>query len=147
MAGELASAVIVIVERWQIVVNQRIGVDELQRAGGGDGAVDSIGHSVGGCQAEQRADALASGEQAVAHCTMDGRGRNRFGWDKAIQLAVDELLLLVQVIAEVHPFSGRNGSAWTLPSFLISNSMRVSASSSCLRQDSLRAMPFSNSSS
>ena len=36
--GQLAAAVVVVIERGQIVVNQRIGVDQLQRAGRGHDA-------------------------------------------------------------------------------------------------------------
>jgi hypothetical protein len=39
VVGELAAAVVVVIERRQIVVNQRVGVDELERAGRRDGAV------------------------------------------------------------------------------------------------------------
>ena len=111
MAGELAAAVVVIIERRQIVVDQRVGVDELERAGGGGGAVDGIGDGGRGREAEQRADALAAGEQAVAHGAMDGRRRDRFGRDQAVEFAVHDLLLAGQKFAEAHPLSGRNGSA------------------------------------
>ena len=39
VVGELAAAVVVVVERGQIVVDQRVGVDQFQRAGGRDDAV------------------------------------------------------------------------------------------------------------
>ena len=42
MTGELAAAVVVVIESRQVVVDQRIGVDELQGAGGGDHAVRRI---------------------------------------------------------------------------------------------------------
>ena len=38
VVGELAAAVIVVIERGQIVVDQRVGVDQLERAGGGGDA-------------------------------------------------------------------------------------------------------------
>src|ERR1035437_6210138 len=44
-------------------------------------------------------------------------------------------------------FSGRNGSAVSLPELRISISTRVSAASSCLRQESLSPVPRSKSSS
>ena len=40
--GELAAAVIVVIERRQIVVDQRVGVDEFQRAGGRRHAIRRI---------------------------------------------------------------------------------------------------------
>ena len=44
VGSELAAAVIVVIERRQIVVDQRIGVDEFQRAGGGLDAGGGIGN-------------------------------------------------------------------------------------------------------
>ena len=79
----------------------------FERAGGGYRTVDRPRDSIGGREAQQRPDALSTGEQAVAHGSMDRRGRNRFGRNQAVELAVDELLLLLQVVAKVHPLSGR----------------------------------------
>ena len=43
VAGELAAAVVVVVERGEIVVDQRVGVDQFERAGGGDDAGGIVG--------------------------------------------------------------------------------------------------------
>ena len=147
VAGGVAAAQIVVIERGQIVVNQRIGVDQLERAGRGFDADRRIRHSFGGGHAQDRADALAAREQAVAHGAVDGFGRRGLGRDPALQRGVHARLLAREVFGERHAFSGRNGSAWILSPLRISISTRVSASSSCLRQVSLSCIPFSNSSS
>src|SRR5262249_20820456 len=68
-----------------------------------------------------------------------------FGRDQTVKLCIHLLLVGAQV-HDLSDFSGRNGSGWILPSLRIRISTRVSASSSCLRQASLRATPRSNSS-
>src|ERR1019366_961087 len=147
VAGQLAAPIIVVIEGRKIVVDERIGMDEFQRAGGGEvGVAWLFPGGAGGFQTENGADALASGKQAIAHGAVDGLRGLRFGRRQAIEVGVDQFLLLGEVVAKVHAFSGRKGSAWILPSLRMSISTRVSASSNCLRQVSLRRMPFSKSS-
>jgi hypothetical protein len=62
------------------------------------------GHSF---QTQNRADALAPGKQTVAHGAMDGLRGLRFRRRQAIEVRVDQLLLLGEVVAKVHAFSGR----------------------------------------
>src|ERR1700693_182900 len=75
MIRSFSPAEIVVVERWQIVVNQRICVNKFQ------GAADkNCGRGIGsekfcGLVAKDRADAFAAGENAVAHGAVDGGGR------------------------------------------------------------------------
>src|ERR1019366_7333348 len=80
----------------------------------------------------------------------NGFRRRRIRGDEAVEFRIHHSLLLGEVFAQVHlgqDFSGRNGSAVSLPELRISISTRVSAASSCLRQESLSPMPRSKSSS
>src|SRR5204862_7740202 len=122
-------------------------VNELQRAYGRLDALWRIGNGPRSFHTENRAHALTSCEEAIAHGAVNGLRRKILGRDQPFELAVDELLLGGEVLAKAHALSGRNGSACSFPSFRMSISTRVSAFSSCLRQVSLNAVPFSNSSS
>src|SRR5262249_13834947 len=142
VVGELAAAIVVVVECGQIVVNQRIGVDQFEGTGCGDYAGIFVSGRARGFDAKDRADALTAGKETVAHGAVNRGGRRRLGGDQPLEFSVDELLLMRQVFAQIHveDFSGRKGSATILPSRRISISTRVSACSSCLRQASLRLM-------
>ncbi len=151
VAGRLAAAIVVVVERGKIVVDQRIGVDHFERTGGFEDARQfyrfAPDRSRGRFEAEQRTDALASGEEAVAHRPMDRLGRRGLRRGEAVERGVDEALPRGEEFGERAHFSDRNGSGWYVPSLRISISTRVSASSSCLRQESLSCMPRENRSS
>ena len=78
VAGGLAAAEVVVVERGQVVVDERIGVQHLDRCAE---FFDSVGwlwgarNHAGGFDTEHWAQALAAGEDAVAHGLVDrGRG-------------------------------------------------------------------------
>ena len=74
MAGGLAAAEVVVVERGQIVMDERIGVQHLDRCGEFFDAVGWLRGArdhAGGLDAEHRAEALAAGEDAVAHGAVD----------------------------------------------------------------------------
>src|SRR5258707_12302388 len=74
MASRLAATEVVVIERGQIVVNQRISVDEFDRAGGIH-ACGNVGRkNASGFETENWADAFASGEDAITHCFVDGGG-------------------------------------------------------------------------
>ena len=93
VACGLAAAQVVVVQRGQIVVDQRVGVQHLQR---GAERVDACGQLAGsrdhsrGLHAKNGAQPLSAGEDAVAHGAMDG-DRQRLGrWQKAFERGVGE---------------------------------------------------------
>ena len=93
VAGRMAAAQIVVVERGQIVVNERVGVQHLQRAaevGGTDGQLAVSGHHARGLHAEDGAKAFAAGEDAVAHGTVDGMGQRLGRGEKPFEGCVGE---------------------------------------------------------
>ena len=74
VAGGPAAAQRVVVDRRQVVVDERVGVDELERGGGRQhggriGAAASRGR-----ERQDRPDPLAAGEQRVAHRLGEPRG-------------------------------------------------------------------------
>ena len=102
---------IVVVHRRQIVVNQRIGVDHLDRARRrhrrvarrGFGRADRLRHAFGAREHQQRAQPLAAAEQAVAHRVGDDRRRRRRGVErKASSARLDFLAARVEILVEGH---------------------------------------------
>ena len=71
----LAAAQRVVVHRGQVVVDERIGMDHLDRAGGRQREIDSrrSGHGVGRRKREDRPQTFAAGEHAVPHRVGDDR--------------------------------------------------------------------------
>ncbi len=87
--GGLAATEVVIVESGKVVVNERVGVNEFESAGGIVGGRDVGVEDAGGFNAEDGANALAAGEDAVAHGLMDGRRLCGFGGHEAVERGVD----------------------------------------------------------
>jgi len=95
------AAQVVIVQSGQIVVDQRIGVDELQRTGH---FVDAfhVGarHGLRGLQAQNRPDALAPREYRVAHGAVDRLRGLGFRRQQPVQRGVDPLDARSQILGE-----------------------------------------------
>jgi hypothetical protein len=76
MHGWLAAAQHVVVHTRHVVMNQRISVDQLDRASSAQGRLGVAGHRLAGGQHQQRTQAFASTQHGVAHgFTQTGRGR------------------------------------------------------------------------
>ena len=88
---------LVVVHRRQVVVDQRVGVDELDRGRGGQ-HLDRI-HARGarGGEAQHGPDPLAAGEQRVAHRLAEARGRGAIGEPQARPGNLDQLAQVVGV--------------------------------------------------
>lgn len=67
VGGRLATAQVVVVHCRQVVVDQRVGMDQLHRAGRGVGALRRTAEGLAGGVGEQRANPLATVHHAVAH--------------------------------------------------------------------------------
>ena len=94
VAGGLAAAEVVVVERGQVVVDEGVGVEHLERGaevGCACGNLAGAGDHAGGLHAEDGAEALAAGEGAVAHGAVDGVGERVGRGQKAFEGGVGEL--------------------------------------------------------
>ena len=147
VTGRPPASVVVIVERRQIVVNQRVRMDQFQRAGEPFDSRRLPGGGFRGRDTENRSDALAAGEQAVAHRAVDRFRIAVLRRQSLLESGVDPSALVREIAVEGHaPDSSsfrENGSASILPSFSSRISTLDSASWSCLRQDVLNLTPFS----
>ena len=94
---EAPAAVVVVVHGGEVVVDQRVGVDQLEAAGGGHDIGHLAAHRLGAGDHQDRAEALAAGEDAVPHRLVDdrrGRGRGR-------EVAVERLVHGAPALREV----------------------------------------------
>ena len=92
------AAQVVVVHRREVVVDQRVGVDQLDRRRERQHVARVALRRAGGRERQHRADALAAGEQAVAHRLLQAgrpRGRRR----REAQLLEVGLDLLAQRVA------------------------------------------------
>ena len=86
VAGRLAAAELVVVHRREVVVDQRVGVDHLDRRGERKHLVRGATERLGGREREHRPDALAAGEQRVAHGLLEAGGAGLGGEAQALEI-------------------------------------------------------------
>ena len=101
MIGRLAPAKVIIVHRWQIVVDERIGMDALDGAGERHGGLIRSTTRSGSCETKRRPHAFTTGEERVTHRLVDGGGLHAFHWEEAIQTAIDEAGTTLHVSLEI----------------------------------------------
>ena len=102
VASGLPAAQIVVVQRGQIVVNQRIGVDKFQRAGHRQNRRQIGGKYARRLEAKNRAHALSAGENAVAHRAVNDRGAGVLGRQQAVERGVDGQAVFFEKGGERH---------------------------------------------
>ena len=73
VAGRPAAAQVIVVHGGQIVMDERVGVHQLDRAGRGEGVGQLAAAGLGGGEAEHGPQAFAAGEHGVAHRRVDRR--------------------------------------------------------------------------
>ncbi len=83
------AAKVVVVHRRQVVVDQRIGVDQLERGGERQDRLRRAPDRRGGGKREHRADPLAAGEQRVAHRLLQAGAVRLVGKSHALQVRLD----------------------------------------------------------
>src|ERR1700719_3006832 len=89
MASRFAAAEVIVVQRRQIIVDQGIGVDELDGASGMKRWCHIAGEDARRLETKNGADPLSSGEDAVTHCRMDGRGWCGVGRQEPSESGID----------------------------------------------------------
>ena len=103
--GGLAAAKVVIVHGRQVVVDQRIAVDELDRDGGGEAQLRGDAKHLGGFPQQEGPDALAAIEGAMPHGLEQAirgeiRARDGAGPQEDIQRLLDFGGVLLQFLLE-----------------------------------------------
>ena len=96
------AAKVVVVHAGEVVVDERVGVDALDRAGGGCGCGDRAAAGFGSREREDGAKAFAAGEERVAHRLVDGLRLHAGAREEAVERAVDERGTSGEVGGEVH---------------------------------------------
>jgi len=102
MVRELAAPVVVVVHGGQIVMDQRIGMDQLKGRGERQDGWSSSADRFVGRDGQDRPHALAPGEQAVAHGLVQIRRRRGLGRHDRVEKAVNVLPFLFQILLNVH---------------------------------------------
>ena len=107
---EFASAIIVVVHRWQIVVHQRIGMDAFD--GAGERKCVGRPSTTGRRRRENEggAHSFAAGKQRVTHRLVDGDGLGGFRGQKLVERGIYGSRAGCEegVEAELASFCGRN---------------------------------------
>lgn len=100
VAGETSAAVVVVVHRREVVVDEGVGVDTLDGTGEGHGQGGRAAASLGGGERQDGTEPLAPGEKGVAHGPMDGSRANGGTREQTVEGAVDFRAALGQVLPQ-----------------------------------------------
>jgi len=73
MTRRAAASQVIVIHRWQIIVNQRIGVDHFERARGANQHFISCAKRLADCQQQRGTKTLASGKDAPANRRVHAR--------------------------------------------------------------------------
>src|SRR5208282_854589 len=106
VVGGFAAAEIIVIERGQIVVNQRVSVDELYGAGGIVSRCNIRIEDAGGLEAQNRADALSACKDAISHGLVNRGWRGGFHGHQAVEGGIDLDAVFFKKEGELH-FHGK----------------------------------------
>src|SRR5690606_16937419 len=114
--GWLPAALEGVVHRRQIVVDQRIGVDHLERAAGRKRVGDLASDRLAAGDGQQRAHALAAEQHRVAHALAQSTGVDFTGGlgQQAVERGVDGRLSLGEVVLQVKVAHRSRSLLWVL---------------------------------
>ena len=99
--GGATTAEVVVVHGGEVVVDERVGVEELGGAGGEEGVGLAAATSFGGGEGEDGAQSFTTCEDGIAHGLVDFGRLFEVGGKVAIEVGVDENPLLGEVAFEV----------------------------------------------
>ena len=95
-------AEVVVVHRRQVVVNQRVGMNEFQRAGDCHEPGRRLAQRFRRGNRQNRPYALAACHQAVAHALMERGRRDGSRWRDFVEKTVDGRTFLLEIVFDVH---------------------------------------------
>ena len=105
-----AAAQVIVVERRQIVMNERVGVNKFERAGDRQDGSHIGGKNSRRFEAQNRPDAFSAGLHAVAHGAVD-RGRLRvFAGHQPVEGGVHRGPVFFEKCGKVHQVEGGSGA-------------------------------------
>src|ERR1700691_4751305 len=107
MIRRFPAAKIIVVERGQVVVDQGVSVNEFESAADGDCSGGVRGKELCGFVAQNRANAFATGENAVAHGGVDGCGRRGVGRQKLLESGLHRGVVLLEKSGALMRFPSR----------------------------------------
>src|SRR5260370_34192195 len=113
MGSRFAAAKVIVVKSRQIIVDQRVGVDEFDGAGGLERGCYIAGENARRLETEDGADSLPTCEDAVAHCRMNGRGWRGFGRQEPLESGIDDQTVFFEKWRKFH--RGREWARSGLP--------------------------------
>jgi ribokinase len=97
-----AAAEVVVVHAWEVIMHERVSVNALHGARGGQRALRRPAASFGRREREHRAQPLAAGEKRVAHRLVNrGRLRGRFR-QETVKRPIDERRLRFEIPRQIH---------------------------------------------
>src|SRR5690606_10396538 len=151
VSGRAPPAQVIIVHRWQVVMNQGIRMNQFQCAGRGQCGGFFTAYRPGGGQTQGWPDTFAATKNAVTHGCLKSLG-NRILPDAAIKFGINALATLVQIghcqggaINHQLLSSAEKGRDSRVPSlFWTSCSTRCSADFNALWHSRVNFMPRSN---
>src|SRR5207302_1047898 len=103
----------IVVQSRQIIVNQGVSVDEFDGAGGVKRGCDIAGEDASRLKTEDGADSLATGENAVTHRRMNGRGWRGFGREETSESGIHGQAVFFEECGKFH--LGREWARSRLP--------------------------------
>ena len=101
VGGGAAAAQVVVVHTWQVVVDERVGVDAFEGDGGGEGVV-GVAKLLRGGECEDGTEAFASGLDAVAHGGVEAAGDGGGGGQVAVETELGPCEVALKLLGEVH---------------------------------------------
>ncbi len=104
VAGRLSASQIVVVQGGQIVVNQRVGVNELECAGYGQNGSGVARKDSKGLDAQDRPKPFAAGKHAVAHGLVNYGRSFVLRREQTLQFGIDEAAVFFKKVGKFHPW-------------------------------------------
>jgi len=101
MRGGAAAAEVVVVHAGEVIVDEGVGVHDLDGAGGGEGVFRITSAGFGSGEGEDGAEAFSTGEDGVAHALVDGFRADGDAGKEGVEGVIDEDLLAFEVSFEI----------------------------------------------
>jgi|TARA_B110000914_G_scaffold225429_1_gene246117 hypothetical protein len=99
--GRAAAAEVIVVHAGEVVVDEGVGVHDLDGAGGGEGVIDLTSTGFGCGERQDGTEAFSTSENGVAHSLMDGFWSDGDAREKLVEGVIDQDLLAFEISFEI----------------------------------------------